>query len=129
MKILLDTHVWIWFLLDDTRLSLQLHRAIADPNNELWLSPISVWEALVLAEKGRISVQPDPVTWVNLALQTIETREAQMNHAIAILSRQVVLPHKDPADRFIVATAIYYGLTLATVDTNIIGSSALQTLS
>ncbi|NEO58718.1 MAG: type II toxin-antitoxin system VapC family toxin [Okeania sp. SIO3B5] len=129
MKILLDTHVWIWLLLEDTRLSLQLQRAIADPNNELWLSPISVWEALVLAEKGRISVQPDPVTWVNLALQTIKTREAQMNHAIAILSRQVVLPHKDPADRFIVATAIYYGLTLATVDTDIIDSSALQTLS
>ncbi|WP_246844449.1 type II toxin-antitoxin system VapC family toxin [Hydrocoleum sp. CS-953] len=104
-------------------------RAIADPNNELWLSPISVWEALVLAEKGRISVQPDPVTWINLALQSLETREAQMNHAIAILSRQVVLPHKDPADRFIVATAIYYGLILATVDTNIIASSAVQTLS
>ncbi|WP_293069617.1 hypothetical protein [Okeania sp. SIO2B3] len=51
-----------------------------------------------------------------------------MNHAIAIFSRQVVLPHKDPADRFIVATAIYYGLTLATVDTNIIASSAVQTL-
>ena len=129
MRILLDTHIWIWYLLENKRLSLQLQGAIADPNNELWLSPISVWEALVLAEKGRISVQPDPVTWVNLALQTIETREAPMNHAIAILSRQVVLPHKDPADRFIVATAIYYGLTLATVDTNIIGSSAVQILS
>ncbi len=129
MKILLDTHIWVWYLLDDARLSLQLQRAIADSNNELWLSPISVWEALVLAEKGRISVQPDPVTWINLALQSLETREAQMNHAIAILSRQVVLPHKDPADRFIVATAIYYGLILATVDTNIIGSSAVQTLS
>ncbi|NEN91679.1 MAG: type II toxin-antitoxin system VapC family toxin [Okeania sp. SIO3H1] len=129
MRILLDTHIWIWYLLDNKRLSLQLQGAIADPNNELWLSPISVWEALVLAEKGRISVQPDPVTWVNLALQTIETREAPMNHAIAILSRQVVLPHKDPADRFIVATAIYYGLILATVDTNIIGSSAVQILS
>ncbi|NET24677.1 type II toxin-antitoxin system VapC family toxin [Okeania sp. SIO1I7] len=129
MRILLDTHIWIWYLLDNKRLSLQLQGAIADPNNEIWLSPISVWEALVLAEKGRISVQPDPVTWVNLALQTIETREAPMNHAIAILSRQVVLPHKDPADRFIVATAIYYGLILATVDTNIIGSSAVQILS
>ncbi|MDJ0516423.1 MAG: PIN domain-containing protein [Trichodesmium sp. MO_231.B1] len=129
MKILLDTHIWVWYLLDDARLSLQLKRAIADSNNELWLSPISVWEALVLAEKGRISVQPDPVTWINLALQSLETREAPMNHAIAILSRQVLLPHKDPADRFIVATAIYYGLTLATVDTNIIGSSAVQTLS
>ena len=129
MKILLDTHIWVWYLLDDARLSLQLQRAIADSNNELWLSPISVWEALILAEKRRISMQPDPVTWINLALQSLETREAQMNHAIAILSRQVVLPHKDPADRFIVATAIYYGLTLATVDTNIIGSSAVQTLS
>ncbi|MEM1167823.1 MAG: PIN domain-containing protein [Cyanobacteria bacterium P01_H01_bin.35] len=129
MKILLDTHIWLWYLLDNVRLSLQLQRAIADPNNELWLSPISVWEALVLAQKGRISVEPDPVTWVNLALQSLDTREAQMNHAIAILSRQVVLPHQDPADRFIVATAIYYGLTLATVDTNITGSSAVQTLS
>ncbi|GFZ92712.1 type II toxin-antitoxin system VapC family toxin [Okeania sp. KiyG1] len=90
MKILLDTHIWVWYLLDDARLSLQLQRAIADPNNELWLSPISVWEALVLAEKGRISVQPDPITWINLALQSLETREAQMNHAIAIFSRQVV---------------------------------------
>lgn len=76
MKILLDTHIWIWYLLDDARLSLQLQRAIADSNNELWLSPISVWEALVLAEKGRISVQPDPVTWINLALQSLETRES-----------------------------------------------------
>ena len=129
MKILLDTHIWIWYLLDDVRLSLQLQKAIADPNNELWLSPISVWEVLVLAEKGRISVEPDPVAWVNLALQSLDTREAQMNHAIAILSRQVVLPHQDPADRFIVATAIYYGLILATVDSNIVGSSAVQTLS
>ena len=129
MKILLDTHIWIWYLLDDVRLSLQLQRAIADPNNQLWLSPISVWEVLVLAQKGRISLEPDPVTWVNLALQNLDTREAQMNHAIAILSRQVVLPHQDPADRFIVATAIYYGLILATVDNNIIRSSAVQTLS
>ncbi len=52
-----------------------------------------------------------------------------MNHSIAILSRQVALPHQDPADRFIVATAIYYGLKLATVDANLTGNSAVQTLS
>jgi len=69
--------------------------------------PISIWETLILAEKGRISLQADPVTWVNLALKTLETREAQMNHPIAILSRQIALFHQDPADRFIVATAIY----------------------
>ena len=129
MKLLLDTHIWLWYLLGDQRLSLQLQTAIADPNTELWLSPISIWETLILAEKGRISLQPDPVTWVNLALKTLETREAPMNHAIAILSREIALPHQDPGDRFIAATAIYYGLKLATVDANLTGNSVLQTLS
>lgn len=129
MKLLLDTHIWLWYLLGDQRLSLQLQNTIGDPHTELWLSPISIWETLILAKKGRISLQPDAVTWVNLALKTLKTREAQINHAIAILSRQIPLPHQDPADRFIVATAIYYGLTLATVDANLIGNSAFQTLS
>jgi PIN domain nuclease of toxin-antitoxin system len=66
-----------------------------------------MWETLIFAQKGLISLQPDPVTWVNLALKTLETRQAQMNHPIAILSRQIALPHQDPTDRFIVATAIY----------------------
>lgn len=129
MKLLLDTHIWLWYLLGDQRLSLQLQNTIVDPNTELWLSPISIWETLILAEKGRISLQPDPITWVNLALKTLKTHEAQMNYDIAILSRQIALPHQDPADRFIVATAIYYGLILATVDVNITGNSAVQTLS
>ena len=129
MKLLLDTHIWLWYLLGDQRLSSQLKTAIADPNTELWLSPISIWETLILAEKGRISLHPDPITWVDSALKTLKTREAQMNYAIAILSRQISLPHQDPADRFIVATAIYYGLTLATVDANITSNSAIQTVS
>ena len=86
-------------------------------------------ETLILAEKGRISLQPEPVTWVNLALKTRETRAAQMNNPIAILSRQIALPHQDPADRFIVATAIYYGLKLATLDANLTAKPALETLS
>ncbi len=129
MKLLLDTHIWLWYLLGDQRLSSQLKTAIADPNTELWLSPISIWETLILAEKGRISLHPDPITWVDTALKTLKTREAQMNYAIAILSHQISLPHQDPADRFIVATAIYYGLTLATVDANITSNSAIQTVS
>lgn len=129
MKLLLDTHIWLWYLLGDPKLSNQLKTAIADLNTELWLSPISIWETLILAEKGRISLQPDPIAWTNLALKNLETREARMNHAIAILSRQISLPHQDPADRFIAASAIYYGLTLATVDANLTGNSALSTLS
>lgn len=79
-----------------------------------------------MAEKRRISLHPDPITWGNLALKTLKTREAPMNYAIAILSRQISLPHQDPADRFIVATAIYYGLTLATTEWGFFAVQAIQ---
>lgn len=129
MKLLLDTHIWLWYLLKNPKLSTNLQNAIADPSNELWLSPISIWEAIILAEKNRISLQPDINTWFDLSLKKLETLEAPLNHDIAILSRQIELPHQDPADRFIAATAIYYDLHLATVDTNLVGLSWLRTLS
>ena len=129
MKLLLDTHIWLWYLLKNPKLSTNLQNTIADPSNELWLSPISIWEAIILAEKNRISLQPDINTWLDLSLKKLETLEAPLNHDIAILSRQIELPHQDPADRFIAATAIYYDLHLATVDTNLVGLSWLRTLS
>jgi len=129
VNVLLDTHIWLWYSLGNPKLSPQLRNAIADPNNELWLSPISVWEALLLAEKGKISLPPDPASWVNSVLQEWEMREALLNHAITILSRQIACPHQDPADRFIAATAVYYNLRLATMDQNLINTPSLQTIS
>jgi PIN domain nuclease of toxin-antitoxin system len=129
MKILLDTHIWLWYLLEDPKLSENLQIKIAEPNNEIWLSPVSIWEALLLGEKRRVVLDPDPVLWVRSALKTLETREAVFNHEIAILSRQLDCPHQDPADRFIAATAIHYNLQLATVDRNLINTPSLQIIS
>lgn len=129
MKLLLDTHIWLWYLLGDKRLSTNLQTVIAEETTEIWLSPISIWETLILAEKGRISLQPDAVVWINLALENLEIIEAPLVRQIAILSRQIQLPHQDPADRFIAATAVYYNLILATVDSNLTGVTWLQTLS
>ncbi len=70
VKLLLDTHIWLWYLLGNERLSTQLQTTIPAATTELWLSPISIWETLLLAEKGRISLQPNPIAWVNLALNT-----------------------------------------------------------
>jgi PIN domain nuclease of toxin-antitoxin system len=128
MNVLLDTHIWLWYSLGNSKLSPHLRHVIEDPRNELWLSPISIWEALLLAEKGKILLSPDPVSWVNSVLQGWETREAALNQAIAILSRQVACPHQDPADRFIAATAVYYDLQLATMDQNLIDTPHLQTI-
>ena len=129
MKLLLDTYIWLWYLLADNRLSGELKLLIANPSTELWLSPISIWETVILAEKRRISLQPNTSEWINLSLQNLETREAVLNHEIAILSREIALSHQDPADRFIAATAIFYKLTLATVDQNLTGLSWLPTIS
>lgn len=126
MKLLLDTHIWLWYSLGSPDLPDYFKAAIAAPNNELWLSPISVWETLMLAEKGRIFLTPDAVTWINAATKALGTQEASLNQTIAILSRQLACPHPDLVDRFIAATSIYYGLQLVTVDQNLIDTPSLE---
>ena len=58
LRLLLDTHIWLWSALEPGRLSERVSRALDDPKNELWLSPISVWETLVLARKARVALYP-----------------------------------------------------------------------
>ena len=59
----------------------------------------------MLAEKGRVKPEPDPFRFIEEALQLSRTREAPLTNAVAIESRRVRVPHRDPADRFIVATS------------------------
>ena len=128
VNLLLDTHIWLWYLLGHPNLSQSLQTTISSPDTELWLSPISLWEALILAEKGRVILQPSPALWIDHALTVLPTQEAILNHAIARISRQLPLPQQDPADRFLAATAVYYNLTLATVDRNFLNISGLPTI-
>ena len=129
MKLLLDTHIWIWALLEPDRLSNDVRDALQSPENELWLSPISVWEALLLAERGRVSVNGSPVAWVQGLTSALPRREAPITHDIAIASRGLTLPHQDPADRFLAATARVLGLTLVTADERLLGSTEFEVLA
>lgn len=129
MKLLLDTHIWIWYLASNPRLSETLIKAIEDETNQLYLSPISIWETLLLGEKKRVILEPTPEEWVKDSLLELEVIEAPLSNEIAILSRKLDLVHQDPADRFIAATAVYHGFTLATVDENLTLASWLNTLS
>lgn len=129
MKLLLDTHIWLWYRLGNPRLSPNLQTIIQEPSNELWLSSISIWETLLLAEKGKITLEPTAEQWIQKSLKELDTKETPITNDIAILSRQLDVPHQDPADRFIAATAVYYDLTLATVDANLTKASCLQTIS
>jgi PIN domain nuclease of toxin-antitoxin system len=128
MKLLLDTHVWIWSALEPARLSKRVKTALEDRQHELWLSPISVWETLVLARKKRLILESTPEAWVRRALDELPVKEAAMSHEVAIRSEIVRLGHKDPADRFIVATALVYELTLVTSDKRLVKSRLVPTL-
>lgn len=116
MKLLLDTHILLWGLLEPERLNRRVAAELRNPDNEIWISPISIWEILVLSEKGRIVLLPDPASWVRTALKQLAFNEARINHEIALQSHALKLRQQDPADRFLAATAMVYQLTLVTAD-------------
>jgi hypothetical protein len=59
MKLLLDTHIWLWIHREPWKLTSEVNQALADPQVDLWLSPVSVWELAVLLEKKRVTLQED----------------------------------------------------------------------
>jgi len=122
MKLLLDTHIWLWYLAGNERLPRQFRKTIGSDKTQVWLSPISVWETLILGEKGKVKLQPEPIGWCREALQKWPVREAPININIAIKSREIDLPHQDPADRFISATALIYDLPLMTLDERLLAA-------
>ena len=120
MKLLLDTHIWLWSLLDPDRLSARTRRALIASGNTLALSSVSVWEALVLADMGRVLLPPDPWSWIRTALTVRPMREVPLTFEVAFASRSIRLVHGDPADRFIAATAMVHDLTLVTADASLL---------
>ena len=126
MKLLLDTHIWLWSLLEPGRLGSRLRRELQESGNEKWLSPISLWEATVLNRKGRLTIPGNALAWFDLSLQGF--REAPLTHEIALSAEQLPL-HSDPADRFLAATAKVLGLTLVTADERLLGLGDIATLA
>ena len=128
MTLLLDTHIWIWSVGSPARISTSARDALSNPANTLALSPVTVWEALLLAEKGRVDLAPDPWSWIRMALANRTMREFPLTHEVALRSRSVRLPHDDPADRFIAATAMVHGLTLVTADRTLLDCPDIRVL-
>lgn len=126
MKLLLDTHIWLWTILEPHRVGRYLARELASTENELWLSPISTWEAFTLAKKSRIHLDGDLRQW--FADATADIKEAPLTHEIAF-EAQLLKLHSDPADRFLAATAKVLGLTLVTADKNLLGLGDIATLA
>ena len=128
MRLLLDTHIWVWSQLEPERLSRKVASTLGSAENELWLSPISVWELVLLVEKERLAVDHPLDAWIDKAMEEMPTREAPLTHQIVLASRTVDLPHRDPADRFLAATAKVNDLTLVTADARLAEASDISVL-
>ncbi|MCY4611640.1 MAG: type II toxin-antitoxin system VapC family toxin [Gammaproteobacteria bacterium] len=128
MALLLDTHIWLWGLLEPHRLTEQVKQALAAETTALRLSPISLWETLMLAERGRITLDRDPSDWLDKAMKASPVMEAPITFDVAAASRNIALDHQDPADRFIVATAKIFDLRLVTADLRLLRCQEIMVL-
>ena len=125
MNFLLDTHIWLWSQLEPKKLGRRVTAELSNTANELWISPVSIWEALTLMQKGRVRVE-NPHGWAKR--YTEQLREAPLTSEIVMAGLALDLPHADPTDRFLAATAKVLGLTLVTADRNLLDCSGITTL-
>jgi PIN domain nuclease of toxin-antitoxin system len=126
LNLLLDTHIWIWSKIDPQRLGGRAAERLSSHTSDLWLSPVSVWEALMLMREGRIRVE-NPFAWVERAAEQL--REAPLTQEIVRTGFALPLSHADPTDRFLAATAKVLNLTLVTADERLLGLGDIRTLA
>jgi PIN domain nuclease of toxin-antitoxin system len=129
MKLLLDTHVWIWALDQPEKIGRHARRFLNDSKHEVYLSPVSIWEASYLARRGRRHFKPTFLEWAETALTRAAFREAPFNFAVASAAARIELPQSDIGDVFLAATAVAFDLTLVTSDSQLLACSWLKTLS
>ena len=111
------------------RLSNRVSKILADHENELWLSPISVWELTLLCRKKRLRVHSDVSTWVADSVAQLRIIEAPLTLEVALAIPSISLPHGDPADHFLAASAKVFGLILVTADATLLATPGLKVLA
>lgn len=116
MKLLLDTHTFLWFIAGDSRLDSHARQLIENPDNERYLSIASIWEITIKSSLGRLRVPLPPSelirehVWAN----AIELLPAEPEHFDML--HELPYHHKDPFDRFLIAQAIKEKMALLTKD-------------
>ena len=127
--IILDTHIWVWFVQNDVQLTKKHQQLLKNYEDEgLGVSIVSCWEVAKLVEKNRL-ILPLPINeWLEIALAYPGIQLLNLTLPIIVDSTQLKGFHKDPFDQVIVATARIFGCPLLTVDQKILSYSDVETL-
>ncbi len=119
MRVLLDTHAFLWWVRDDGRLSWRARDALSDAGNELLFSVVSGWEIAIKAQLGKLRASEDVGAYLSgqLSINSMQVLPIYLSHAVRVAD----LPnhHRDPFDRLLVAQALVEDLPLVSVDPEI----------
>jgi len=119
MKILLDTHVWLWWLTEPERLPVDIQSALEDGGNELFLSVVTSWEIAIKYALGKLPLPEPPAAFVEARLVRDGLRTLHIEHRHALAVAELSFHHHDPFDRLLIAQAQGESMILATVDPKI----------
>ena len=116
MKILLDTHVFLWYINADSRLPKLIRDAIRDPNNECFLSVVSLWEIIIKSGIGKLPLPEAPDIYVPREREAHAIASLPIDEASVKRLARLPMHHRDPFDRMLVCQALEHDLHVATVD-------------
>ena len=120
MKILLDTHIFIWLIDEDNRLDSLWREEIKNPQNQIFLSVASVWECVIKYQIGKLNFPQSPDIYLpqkrkEYLIKSLPINEESLSHL-----RQLPLLHKDPFDRLLISQSLQDDLTIMTEDNAIL---------
>ena len=116
MRLILDTHCWLWWIAEPERLTGDALSAIGDPGNTVFLSAVSSWEIAIKYRLGRLSLPEPPDRFVTPRIERDRFKPLPVTHRHALGVAGLPLHHRDPFDRLLVSQAMAEEATLVTTD-------------
>lgn len=116
MKLLLDTHIFLWYISGDKRLPDEKRESIRNPDNEVYLSVVSVWEAIIKNQLGKLPLPEPPESYLPTQRERHQISSLTLDEASVSHLAKLPLIHRDPFDRMLICQANVHSLTIVTVD-------------
>jgi PIN domain nuclease of toxin-antitoxin system len=116
MRLLLDTHIFLWFISGDARLPTDWRESIRNTDNAVYLSVVSLWEALVQYRLGKLPLPHPPESYLPTQRARHQIASLSLDEASVCHLSSLPTAHRDPFDRMLVCQALEHGLSIVTVD-------------
>jgi len=119
MRLLLDTHIFLWYIAEDSQLNPIWDQMITDPRNQVFLSVVAFWEIIIKSRTGKLPLPLAPEIYVPAMRIQHQISSLSVDEIDVAYVAQLPSIHGDPFDRLLIAQSLRHGLTLLTVDAKI----------